>query len=349
MIHLQNISKSYLVRGNLQIVLDGIDLAIHRGEKIGILGRNGSGKSTLIRLISGAIRPDIGKIKRNMTVSWPLAFSDAFQGNQTGLDCLRFVCRIYGVKKESIAEKIAFVQEFADLDLYFREPIKTYSSGMRARLSFAISMAVEFDCFLIDEVIAVGDNRFHQKCYEELFEKRKDRAFIIVSHDFAYIKAHCDKASVLIKGRLHSFSNIDDAHAFYMSGREDVVVKREEIIAAYRFILGREPENEAVIESYTSYESLQEVRKILLLSKEFCSATLLNTIERNPDNYLSGTEDFYVEEKDIILAYQLVLGREPHLEEAKKIEQSKMEFSSLRQKLLSSPEFNQELKKLNFI
>lgn len=212
MIQITNLVKRYQTRGGQNTVLDHINLQISPGEKVGILGRNGSGKSTLIRLISGAERPTSGTVTRSMTVSWPLAFAGAFQGSLTGLDNLRFICRVYGTSTE---DKIPFVQEFSELGKYLREPVKTYSAGMRARLAFAISMVVEFDCFLIDEVIAVGDSRFHEKCHAELFEKRKDRAIILVSHDPNYIRAHCQHASVLVKGKLTSFDDIDEAFAYY--------------------------------------------------------------------------------------------------------------------------------------
>lgn len=212
MIKLTDISKSYVTRSGKHVVLDGINLTIKPGEKIGILGRNGAGKSTLIRILSGAERPDHGAIQRNMSISWPLAFGGAFQGSLTGLDNLRFICRVYGVNYE---EKIGYVQEFAELGKYFREPVKTYSSGMRARLAFAISMAVEFDCFLIDEVITVGDARFHEKCQHELFERRKDRAYVMVSHEAHNIREHCDKACVLKSGKLHIFDDIDCAYRLY--------------------------------------------------------------------------------------------------------------------------------------
>lgn len=212
MIHVENVFKHYPTRRGNVTVLDGIDLEIRPGEKVGILGRNGSGKSTLIRLISGAERPSAGSITRSMSVSWPLAFGGAFQGSLTGLDNLRFICRVYGTSAE---DKIEFVQEFSELGRYLREPVKTYSGGMRARLAFAISMVIEFDCFLIDEVVAVGDSRFHEKCRVELFEKRRDRAMMLVSHDPAYIKAHCEHASVLVDGKLVSFASVDEAFAYY--------------------------------------------------------------------------------------------------------------------------------------
>ncbi|WP_029158290.1 ABC transporter ATP-binding protein [Comamonas testosteroni] len=212
MIHIEHVTKRYATRHGDVTVLDDVNLTIHPGEKVGILGRNGAGKSTIIRLISGAERPTAGLIRREMSVSWPLAFGGAFQGSLTGLDNLRFICRVYG---KSTEDKIAYVQEFSELGRYLREPVKTYSAGMRARLAFAISMVVEFDCFLIDEIVAVGDSRFHEKCRVELFEKRKDRAMIIVSHDPGYVRDHCDSAAVLIKGKLTAFDHVDEAFTFY--------------------------------------------------------------------------------------------------------------------------------------
>lgn len=217
MIRIEHVTKQYATRHGSVTVLDDVNLNIHPGEKVGILGRNGAGKSTIIRLISGAERPTSGSITREMSVSWPLAFGGAFQGTLTGLDNLRFICRVYGASTE---DKVAFVQEFTELGRYFYEPVKTYSAGMRARLAFAISMVIEFDCFLIDEIVAVGDSRFHEKCRIELFEKRKDRAMIIVSHDPGYVREHCDRAAVLVKGRLTAFDQVDDAFTFYQEQSE---------------------------------------------------------------------------------------------------------------------------------
>ncbi|MBR8407764.1 ABC transporter ATP-binding protein [Burkholderia cenocepacia] len=214
MIELQNVSKVYHTRQGKRAVLDDVNLTVRKSQKIGILGRNGAGKSTMIRMISGAELPTTGKINRGMSVSWPLAFGGAFQGSLTGMDNLRFICRVYGA---SAKEAEPFVQEFSELGYYLREPVKTYSSGMRARLAFAISMAIEFDCFLIDEIIAVGDSRFHAKCHHELFERRRDRSLIIVSHDASYIRAHCDAAAVLVQGKLHTFDDIEDAYQFYQN------------------------------------------------------------------------------------------------------------------------------------
>lgn len=214
MISLNNVVKRYSTRHGASTVLNDISFQVSPGEKIGILGRNGAGKSTLIRLISGAEHPSSGSITRNMNVSWPLAFGGAFQGSLTGLDNLRFICRVYGT---SIEDKIPYIEDFSELGKYLKEPIKTYSSGMRARLAFAISMAIEFDCYLIDEVIAVGDARFHEKCQQELFEKRRDRAMIMVSHQMDNIKHHCTRACVMHNGKLYEFADIDNAYNFYNS------------------------------------------------------------------------------------------------------------------------------------
>jgi capsular polysaccharide transport system ATP-binding protein len=211
-INLVDVNKNYFTRSGPVRVLRDVNLTVNRGERIGILGRNGAGKSTLIRLISGAELPTTGLIERGMSVSWPLAFGGAFQGSLTGLDNLRVICRIYGI---DASKTVDFVEEFSELGLYLQEPVKTYSSGMRARLAFAISMVIDFDCFLIDEIVAVGDARFHAKCNHELFVNRADRAMIIVSHNAGYIREHCSRAAVLVDGELHHAASLDDAFAFY--------------------------------------------------------------------------------------------------------------------------------------
>jgi capsular polysaccharide transport system ATP-binding protein len=212
MISVENLSKSYPTRSGSRTILDEVNLQFAKGEKIGILGRNGSGKSTLIRLISGAERPTSGHISRRMSVSWPLAFQGAFQLYLTGLDNFRFICRIYGVDP---APLVPFLEDFSELGDYLREPVHRYSSGMFARLSFAISMAIEFDCFLIDEIIAVGDSRFQAKCHTELFEKRNDRAMLLVSHNPELIRHYCTRAAVLERGSLKTFATVDEAYFHY--------------------------------------------------------------------------------------------------------------------------------------
>jgi capsular polysaccharide transport system ATP-binding protein len=219
MLSVQHVTKAYATRRGRHTVLNDVSFELGRGGHLGILGRNGARKSTLIRLIAGAERPSSGVIRRSMGVSWPLAFGGAFQAHLTGLDNLKFVCRIYGVDYRPM---IPFVEEFTELGSYFREPVQHYSHGMLTRLAFALSMAIEFDCFLIDEAMVVGDVRFHERCHVELFHKRKDRAFILVTHDANVIKLYCKNACVLHQGRLIGFASVDDAYEFYqatLSGR----------------------------------------------------------------------------------------------------------------------------------
>ncbi|RZN56895.1 ABC transporter ATP-binding protein [Avibacterium paragallinarum] len=212
MISVEHVYKKYQTRTGSVTVLNDINFSLNKGEKIGILGRNGAGKSTLIRLMSGVEAPTSGIIRREMSISWPLAFSGAFQGSLTGMDNLRFICHIYNADINYVTE---FTESFSELGNYLYEPVKNYSSGMKARLAFALSLSVEFDCYLIDEVIAVGDYRFSDKCRYELFEKRKDRSIILVSHSPTAIRQYCDNAKVLDKGKLLDFSSIDEAYQYY--------------------------------------------------------------------------------------------------------------------------------------
>ena len=212
MISVEHVSKRYPTRSGWRDVLKDVSFTLNKGEKVGILGRNGAGKSTLIRLVSGVEPPTTGEIKRTMSISWPLAFSGAFQGSLTGMDNLRFICRIYDVDMDYVRD---FTEEFSELGQYLYEPVKRYSSGMKARLAFALSLAVEFDCYLIDEVIAVGDSRFADKCKYELFERRKDRSIILVSHSYSAMKQYCDNAMVLDAGRMYHFDNMDAAYQRY--------------------------------------------------------------------------------------------------------------------------------------
>jgi capsular polysaccharide transport system ATP-binding protein len=214
MLSVEHVSKAYSTRRGQRLVLNDVSFRLERGRNLGILGRNGAGKSTLIRLISGAEHPTSGRIYRGMSVSWPLAFGGAFQPHLTGLDNLKFVCRVYGVDYRPL---VPFVEDFTELGLYFREPVVHYSHGMLTRLAFALSMAIEFDCFLIDEAMVVGDVRFHERCHQELFGKRKDRAFILVTHEAPVIKLYCENACVLHDGRLLPFPSVDAAYDFYLA------------------------------------------------------------------------------------------------------------------------------------
>ena len=212
MIRCVDITKEYPAHGGRRRVLDHVNFELVQGQKLGVLGRNGAGKSTLIRIIGGVEFPTAGEVQRDMTVSWPLAFSGAFQGSLSGIDNLRFICRIYGL---DYADTRTFVDDFAELGKQLGEPVKTYSSGMRARLAFALSIAIEFDCYLIDEVIMVGDARFTRRCYDELFEKRSDRSLILVSHDMNFIRTVCDSAAIISDSHFAMHPSVADAIATY--------------------------------------------------------------------------------------------------------------------------------------
>jgi capsular polysaccharide transport system ATP-binding protein len=212
MIYCDNLSKSYPMGRGRKQVLSGLDLTIRPGEHIGFLGRNGAGKTTLIKLIGGVELPTSGRVRRKMSVSWPLGFGGGFQGSLTGYDNARFIARIYGHEYREIRD---FVEEFTELGRQLKMPVKTYSSGMRARLAFALSLAIEFDCYLIDEVIMVGDANFHQKCHYELFEKRGDRALVLASHSPELIREFCDRALVLNHGEATVYSDVNEALEVY--------------------------------------------------------------------------------------------------------------------------------------
>jgi ABC-type polysaccharide/polyol phosphate transport system ATPase subunit len=229
MIKLHRVSKDYPTKAGMRRVLNNINLTINPGEHVGILGQNGAGKSTLIRLISGAEPPTVGTIERNMSVSWPLAFSGGFQGALTGADNVRFICRIYGVDFEP---RFEFVKEFAELGIYMDEPVITYSSGMRARLAFGISMTIDFDCYLIDEVLAVGDARFKERCRIELFEKRKDKAMLIVSHSHRYLKHTCDRFLLFRNGAIEEHDDFEEVYFQYKEMLGEGFENKEQMIAA---------------------------------------------------------------------------------------------------------------------
>lgn len=194
MISVQNVTKAYLTRTGWKPVIDNLSLDIGREDRVGILGRNGVGKSTLLRLIGGAELPDRGRIVRNMSVSWPIGFNGYLQASMTGEANAKFCARIYN---RDPCELLEYVKEFSELKEYFYEPFGSYSSGMKARLGFALSMAIDFDCLLIDEVLAVGDASFREKSKKALEERREDSAFVIVNHGLPVIDRLCNKVIVL--------------------------------------------------------------------------------------------------------------------------------------------------------
>jgi capsular polysaccharide transport system ATP-binding protein len=212
MITLDNVSKAYETRNGTRAILDKASLAIGRGQSVGILGRNGAGKTTLLRMIGGVEMPTAGHIRREMSVSWPLGFSGGFQGSLTGAENTRFIARIYGVP---IPSTLKSVNQFAELGDYFYMPVKKYSSGMLARLSFGISLAVDFDCYLIDEITSVGDNWFREKCHAELKARQANGAIIMVSHDMGTLRRYCSSAAILSNAKLTYYENLEEAARAY--------------------------------------------------------------------------------------------------------------------------------------
>jgi len=218
MLQAYDIAKTYPSVSGPRTIFSGLSFEMGPNERLAVLGRNGQGKSTLIKILGGVTPPTEGRVTWTMTNSWPLGFGGAFQGGLTGLDNIRFIARIYD---RPIQRTTELVEAFAELGPQLAEPVKFYSSGMRARLAFGISLAIEFDCYLIDEVFAVGDALFREKCERELFHHRGDRAFIIASHDLYFIRNHCHRALVIERGRVKAFDDIDLALDIYASICDD--------------------------------------------------------------------------------------------------------------------------------
>ena len=207
MLAVRNLSKTYHTASGRVDALKNVSFDILPGERVGIVGANGSGKSTLIRLIGGVEAPTSGTISRGMSISWPLGFRSAFQPKLTGYENIRFMARIYNYAADGV---IAYVEEFSELGSRLRDPVNTYSAGMRAKISLGLSLAFEFDCYLIDEIIAVGDRQFRQKCQVELFEKRGDRALLMVSHQPNTIRKYCKRGLALRKGHAVEMFDLHD-------------------------------------------------------------------------------------------------------------------------------------------
>jgi len=212
LIQLDNVFKFYNASGHTKIVLDHVSATFETGRSYGLLGVNGAGKSTTLRLIAGSELPNSGKIRRSVRVSWPLGFAGGFHPLMTGRENVKFVARAYG---EDPRRVLAFVEDFAEIGDYIDAPVKTYSSGMMARLAFGLSMAIEFECYLIDEITAVGDARFQARCRDAFESRRTTADLIVVSHAMGTIKDYCDHGAVLVDGQLMMFDNVDRAIEAY--------------------------------------------------------------------------------------------------------------------------------------
>ena len=209
MIEFRNVTKTYELKGGKHnTILDNVSFKFPNKQNIGVLGVNGAGKSTLLRLIAGSEFPDSGRILRKGKYSWPLGFSGSFHNNLTGIENLRFACRIYGANIRYVTE---FVKDFSELGKYINEPIKSYSSGMRSRLAFALSMAIDFDVYLVDEIMGVGDQGFQKKCHAAFESKRENSNIIMVSHSMNTIRDYSDVALLLTGEQLEIHDDVDIA------------------------------------------------------------------------------------------------------------------------------------------
>lgn len=207
----RGLSKAY--HGTSKLLFQHLSFDVGRDGRLAILGRNGQGKSTLIKMLGGILPPSSGRIEWNMSSSWPIGFGGGFQGSLSGLDNIRFLARIYSKDFNVLRDR---VDNFAELGRSLRLPVKHYSSGMRARLAFGLSLAIDFDCYLIDELVAVGDARFQQKCEIELFQHRAGRSFIMASHDMNLIARHCSRALIVEGGQAKMFEDIEEAVDVYV-------------------------------------------------------------------------------------------------------------------------------------
>ncbi|KAA9005093.1 ABC transporter ATP-binding protein [Histidinibacterium aquaticum] len=210
MIRFENLSKSFWLKGRRKVVIDNLNLTLPTGTSLALLGRNGAGKSTLLSIIAGTLAPDTGRIITDGAISWPVGFGGAIHGELTGAQNCRFVARIYGVETEELMQ---FVRHFAELGPHFHMPVRTYSSGMKSRLSFGLSMGIKFDTYLIDEATAVGDARFNKKSRAVFHSRVKNASAIMVSHSMSQVRQFCDTGVVLNKGRLEYYPDLEEAIA----------------------------------------------------------------------------------------------------------------------------------------
>jgi capsular polysaccharide transport system ATP-binding protein len=208
MIRFENLTKSFQLRDSRKIVIDHLNLSLPTGKSLALLGRNGAGKSTLLQMIAGTMRPDHGRVISDGTISWPVGFGGSFHRDLTGAQNIRFIARIYGVDTE---ELIAFVEDFADIGKHFHMPVRSYSSGMKSRLTFGASMGIHFDTYLVDEVTAVGDAAFRAKSRQVFKQRMKTSSAIMVSHEMPQVREFCDAGLVLSEGRLSYFDDINAA------------------------------------------------------------------------------------------------------------------------------------------
>lgn len=206
------VSKVYETEHGSHLALDRVTFRVSTGERLGILGPNGSGKSTLIKILAGILRPTRGEVRCGLSLSWPLALGGGFDGQLTGYDNVRFLSRLYELPFQ---ETFDYVTDFSEIGSHMFRPMRFYSDGMRMRLAFALSLAMNFECYLIDEVILVGDRRFQLKCHDELFGRRAHCGMIMAVHDAGVIKEYCQSALLLKAGRGRLLTDLGLASRIY--------------------------------------------------------------------------------------------------------------------------------------
>lgn len=212
MLVFDKVTKFYRTKGVKKTILSEFSFEFPTDRNVGIMGKNGAGKSTMMRLMAGIEPPDLGHVYRTTRVSWPLGFAGGFNGSMTGIENIRFVSRIYGQETEKV---INYVTEFAELGPSLRLPIKTYSSGMKARLAFGLSMAIDFDVYLIDEITAVGDEDFKKKSKAVFQDKLAKSQIIMISHSAGTIKQYCDCGLLLEGNQIRYFDDVNDLLTAY--------------------------------------------------------------------------------------------------------------------------------------
>lgn len=208
MIQLDRLTKSFATRTGRKVIAKDLTANFPSGASVALLGRNGVGKSTLLKLIAGTVRPDTGRVLSTGSVSYPVGFAGSFHGDLTGRQNARFVARLYGVDTDDL---VTFVLDFAELGEHFDMPFRTYSAGMRSRLSFGVSMAIPFDTYLVDEVTSVGDGAFRQKSIRMFDARRETSGAIVVSHSAPMIRRICEMGAVLEDGVLHFYNDVETA------------------------------------------------------------------------------------------------------------------------------------------
>jgi len=223
MIELHNVTKYFKSNRGRKYIMRNINLTIPSGVNVGILGRNGAGKSTMMRMLGQIEFPNKGKIVSSNSFSWPLALSTSFVPGMTGRANVKFVCKLYGKSDEEVKSIIEYVKEFSELANYFDMPISSYSSGMRSRLSFGLSLSFDFDYLLIDETLSTGDARFKGKATKALQEKIEKCNVLLVGHQMKILQDICHAGIVLNDGNAYYFDNINDAVNVY----EDINKSKE--------------------------------------------------------------------------------------------------------------------------